>query len=160
MKNLTIIAAVGKNFELGKNNELIWHFKEDMNFFKENTINKPIVMGMNTLMSLPKILPNRTHIVLTTKTFEYLDKSIIVIHTIDELLVYLKQYECEVMVIGGASIYNQLLDYSNKLLLTEIDATADAYFPMFDKNEWNSKLLGEYEEKSIKYKRLKYIRKN
>ena len=53
MKNLIIIAAVGKNLELGKDNKLIWHFKEDMKFFRDNTINKPIVMGMNTLESLP-----------------------------------------------------------------------------------------------------------
>ena len=52
MKNITMIAAVGKNLELGKDNDLIWHFKEDMKFFKENTINKPIVMGMKTLESL------------------------------------------------------------------------------------------------------------
>ena len=65
MKNITMIAAVGKNLELGKDNDLIWHFKEDMKFFKENTINKPIVMGMKTLESLPHLLPKRTHIVLT-----------------------------------------------------------------------------------------------
>ena len=65
MKNITMIAAVGKNLELGKDNDLIWHFKEDMKFFKENTINKPIVMGMKTLESLPQLLPKRSHIVLT-----------------------------------------------------------------------------------------------
>ena len=65
MNNITIIAAIGKNNELGKNNQLIWYLKEDMKYFKENTIGKHIVMGMNTFKSLPKKLENRYHIVLT-----------------------------------------------------------------------------------------------
>ena len=104
MKNITMIASVGKNLELGKNNDLIWHFKEDMKFFKENTMGKPIVMGMNTLNSLPKLLPGRTHIVLTTKNNISLDEQIVVVHTIDELLNYIKKYGKEVTLIGGASI--------------------------------------------------------
>ena len=160
MKNLTIIAAVGKNLELGKDNKLIWHFKEDMKFFRDNTINKPIVMGMNTLKSLPKLLPKRTHIVLTRQNKD-LDPSIIVVHSIDELLDYVEKYKDEVMVIGGASIYHQLSDYSNKMLLTEIDASApaDAFFPKFDKNDWNSEVIGEHDENNIKYKHLVYTRK-
>ena len=136
MKNLTIIAAVGKNLELGKDNKLIWHFKEDMKFFRDNTINKPIVMGMNTLESLPKLLPKRTHIVLTRQN-KKLDPSIMVVHSIDELLDYVENCKTEVMVIGGASIYQQLIGYSNKMLLAEIDATAsaDAYFPKFNKDD-------------------------
>ena len=64
MNNLTMIAAVGKNLELGKKNELIWHFKEDMTFFKNNTINKTVVMGRNTYESIGRDLPNRKNIVL------------------------------------------------------------------------------------------------
>lgn len=161
MKNLTMIAAVGKNLELGKDNKLIWHFKEDMQFFRDNTINKPIIMGMNTLQSLPKLLPKRTHIVLTRQNKD-LDPSIIVVHSIDELLDYVEKYKDEVMVIGGASIYQQLIDYSDKMLLTEIDASAsaDTFFPKFDKNDWNSEVIGEHEENNIKYKHLVYTRKN
>ena len=87
MKNLSMIAAVGKNLELGKNNQLIWRFKEDMQFFKSQTINKPVVMGMNTLNSLPRLLPQRQHIVLTRKNIS-LPPEIIVVHSIDELLNY------------------------------------------------------------------------
>ena len=57
MGNITMIAAIGKNGELGKKNTLIWHFKEDMQFFKEQTMGKPVAMGINTLRSLPKLLP-------------------------------------------------------------------------------------------------------
>ena len=66
MGRLILIAAVGKNGELGKNNDLIWHIKEDMKFFKEKTINHHVLMGKNTFLSLPSMLKNRTHIVLTT----------------------------------------------------------------------------------------------
>lgn len=65
MTKIIIIAAIGKNGELGKNNNLIWHLKEDLKFFKEVTTNHIIVMGYNTFKSLPCLLPNRTHIVLT-----------------------------------------------------------------------------------------------
>lgn len=159
MKNITMIAAVGKNLELGKDNDLIWHLKEDLQFFKEHTMGKPIVMGMKTLNSLPKLLPGRKHIVLTTKNIE-LDPQILVVHSIDELLEKVKDYD-EVMVIGGASIYKQLLDYSDKMLLTEIDAEApcDVYFPSFNPKEWNKKELCSHEENNIKYKHLVYTRK-
>ena len=81
MKNITIIAAIGRNRELGKNNDLIWHFREDMKFFKEQTMGKPIVMGYKTLESLPKLLPGRKHIVLTSRNLE-LDPSIVIVHSI------------------------------------------------------------------------------
>lgn len=156
---MTMIAAVGKNLELGKNNDLIWHLKEDMKFFREKTMGKPIIMGMKTLESLPKLLPGRKHIVLTTKNPD-LDPEIIIVHSIDELLEKVANYP-EVMVIGGASVYKQLIDYSDKLLLTEIDASADAdvYFPTFNKEEWDREVLGENEENNISYKHLVYTRK-
>ena len=159
MKNITMIAAVGKNLELGKNNDLIWHFKEDMKFFKEQTMGKPMVMGIKTLESLPKLLPGRQHIVLTRRNLT-LDPSVLIVHSIDELLEKVRDYP-EVMVIGGASVYKEMLDYSDKLILTEIDAEADAdvYFPKFDKNEWDSTVLGENSENDISYKHFVYTRK-
>ena len=160
MENITMIAAVGKNLELGRNNELIWHFKEDMKFFKENTMGKPIVMGSNTFFSLPKLLPGRVHIVLTSKNLD-LGEEVILVHSLEELLEKIKDYE-EVMIIGGAKVYQELLEYSNKLLLTEIDAeeeTADAYFPNFQKEEWDQKVLGVQEEKGTSFKHLVYTRK-
>ena len=157
--NMTIIAAVGKNLELGKDNNLIWRFKEDLAFFKKETMGKPIVMGMKTYDSLPGLLPGRTHIVLTHRNIE-LDKSVIIVHSIEELLDKIKEYQ-EVMIIGGASIYKELIDYSNKMILTEINAEsdADAYFPEFNKEDWNREEIGDFEENNISYKRLIYTRK-
>ena len=98
--NITLIAAIGKNHELGKDNSLIWSIPEDLKFFRDNTIGKPIIMGLNTLNSLPRLLPNRRHIVLTHREIS-LDSSIIVFHSIEELLRYLETLDEEVMVIGG-----------------------------------------------------------
>lgn len=162
MKNLTMIAAIGKNNELGKNNDLIWRFHEDMKFFRSQTIDKPIVMGMNTFRSLPKLLPRRKHIVLTRKGRQDLPDEVIVIKSLEELLEYVDLLGEEVMVIGGASIYQELLEYSDRLVLTEIDAEADAdvYFPKFDKEDYTQEFLGEHEEEGIKFKHLVYTRKD
>lgn len=163
MKNVTMIAAIGKNNELGKNNDLIWKFKEDMQFFKEQTMGKPMAMGYKTFYSLRggKPLPGRKHIVLTSRTIEE-NPQIIVVRSLEELINYIEEYKEEVMIIGGASIYKAMLEYADKLVLTEIDAEdkeADAFFPKFNKEEWNNEILSEHEENNIKYKHLVYKRK-
>ena len=160
MKNLTIIAAIGKNNELGYNNNLIWKFKEDMQFFKENTMGKSIVMGRKTLESLPKLLPGRKHIVISRRIREE-DSEIKYFSSIQNFIQYALAQDEEIMVIGGASIYKELLPYSDKMLLTEIDDEhiADAFFPEFDKEEWDSTLLSEQEEQGIKFKHLEYTRR-
>lgn len=160
MKNVTMIAAVGKNLELGKDNDLIWHFKEDMRFFREHTIHRPIIMGRRTLESLPGLLPERQHIVLS-RHLEDVPDSVLVMHSLEELLPYIEQHDEEFMVIGGASIYREMLPYSDTMLLTEVDAESDAdvYFPFFQKEEWESTVLGEQEEAGISYKHLVYTRK-
>ena len=160
MRNLTIIAAIGKNNELGNNNELIWKIPGDMKFFKENTIGKSVVMGMNTLKSLPGLLPNRKHIVLTHQEVDF-DSNIIVFHNKKDLLDYITGLDEEVMIIGGAQIYSLLIEYADKMLLTEIDDTseADTYFPKFNKDDWNNKILGESKYQGINYKHVEYIRK-
>lgn len=160
MKNVTMIAAVGKNLELGKDNDLIWHFKEDMRFFREHTLHKPIIMGRKTLESLPGLLLERQHIVLS-RSFEEFPDSVLVMHSIEELLPYIEQHDEEFMVIGGASIYREMLPYSDTMLLTEVDAESDAdvYFPSFHKENWESTILSEQEEAGISYKHLVYTRK-
>ena len=158
--NITLIAALGKNNELGKDNKLLWHIPEDLNFFKANTMNKKIIMGINTLNSLPKLLPGRKHIVLTHRNLE-LDPEILVFHSITELLEYIKSLNEEVMVIGGGQIYKQMIEYANKLIITKIDETkeADTFFPKINNNEWDRELLSEHEYKDIKYKHLIYKKK-
>lgn len=160
MNNITIIAAIGKNKELGKNNDLIWKIPEDLKFFKENTINKPIVMGLNTFYSLKRLLPNRKHIVLSFEDV-CLDPEVVVLHNIDELFEYISTLDEEIMIIGGASIYRQMVNYANKMLLTEIneEASADVYFPDFSLDDFERYELSDHEYEDICYKHVMYVRK-
>lgn len=161
MKNITIIAAIGKNRELGKNNNLIWPIKEDLKFFKAQTMGKPVAMGMRTLESLPKLLPGRQHVVLTSKERE-LDPQIVVVHSVEELLKFVEEYGEEVMIIGGARVYSEMLEHADKLILTEIDAEdkeADAFFPDFDKAEYECEELCAHEENGLSYTHKVYTKK-
>ena len=157
--DISIIAAIGKNNELGKNNDLIWHLKGDMKFFRELTTNHVIVMGRKTFESLPKMLPNRHHIIISNNN---LNDKVEVFNNINSFLEKYKDYEDEIFIIGGSSIYKAFLDYSNKLYLTEIDEedkNADVYFPLFDKSLWDKEYISEdKEEKNIKYRHVLYRR--
>ena len=159
MKNISIIACVGKKRELGKNNDLIWHLPNDLKYFKNVTKGKTIIMGRKTFESLPGVLPNRRNIVLTKR--EDLIDGVEVFHDVDSVLENIKE-EKEVFVIGGANIYQQFLDYANKIYLTEVDETcddADIYFPNFDKGMYERKIIGSNEENGIKYQFIIYEKK-
>ena len=160
MGNITLIAAIGRNNELGKDNDLIWRIPDDLKFFRENTIGKTIVMGLNTFNSLPKLLPNRKHIVLTHKEVT-LDSEVILYHNFDELLNYIKTLDEEVMIIGGGMMYSQMIEYADRMLLTEIDdeSLADVYFPKFSYEDWGRNVLSTHEYNNIKYSHVEYIRK-
>lgn len=160
MRNITLIAAIGKNRELGYNNDLIWKIPDDLKFFRENTNGKYIVMGLNTFNSLPKLLPNRKHIVLTHRDIE-LDSSVVIFHSINELLSFIDMLDEEVMIIGGSMIYNQMIEYASQMLLTEIDDSmnADVYFPEFNFNEWDRELISVHNYNEIKYSHVLYRRK-
>ncbi len=158
--NLSIIAAIGKNNELGKDNDLIWHLKDDMKFFKETTWGHTVVMGRKTFDSLPGLLKGRNHIVISRKTLE-LPKEVKLYKSPQEFLEDYENSDEEIFNIGGASMYKELLDYANKLYLTEIDAEAkaDVYFPYFDKNDYDREILGVHENQEINFKHVLYKRR-
>ena len=159
---LSIIAAIGKNNELGKNNDLIWHLPNDLKYFKKVTDGHVVVMGKNTFKSLPGILKNRKNIVLTFKDDEeVLPKEVEVFHGIDEFLESYKDYHDEVFIIGGASIYRQFLEYADCLYLTEVEeeAEADVYFPEFDKSLYDKEIVLENSDNGIEYTHVIYRRK-
>lgn len=158
--NINIIAAIGKNNELGKNGKLIWYLKEDMKFFKNMTMGHPIVMGRKTFESLPKVLPGRKNIVISTN--EIINSEIELYKSIKEFLIKYKDFDDDVFIIGGASIYKQFMDLSDKIYLTEIDDEekyADTFFPKFSINDWEREELSNIEENSIKYKHILYKRR-
>ena len=141
---LSMIAAIGKNNELGKNNDLIWHLDGDLPFFKKVTMGKPVIMGRNTYLSLPKALPGRQNIVLTfPPLFEA--PGVTAVLTPEEALALVQDAD-EAFIIGGASVYKLFLPMADRLYLTEAEAeddTADVYFPDFDKSEWTRTVIDE-----------------
>ena len=150
---INIIAAVGKNLELGKDNKLIWPIKEDLIYFKEKTLNKTVVMGENTYNSIGKPLPNRNNIVLSYDKKEI--KDVIVINNYKDIF---NLNEKEIFIIGGESIYKLFLPYADNLYLTEIEKeekNADTYFPKFDKNHYKKEIIKEVNEE-IKYSFVLY----
>lgn len=158
---LSIIAAIGQNGELGKNNNLIWHLKGDMKFFKDITLGHTIVMGRKTFESLPKLLPGRKHIVLSRNNIDI--PEIEVYHDIQSFLKKYQNSDEEIFNIGGASIYKILLDYTDKIYLTEIEkqAEADTYFSKFNKDDYNATILDINQDQNtgIKYKHVLYKRR-
>ena len=159
MKNISLIAAIGENNELGYQNDLIWHLKEDMKFFRSTTSGHSIVMGRKTFESLPNLLPNRTHLVISRH--EIPNPEVKTFHSKEEIDAYLAKLDEEVFVIGGASIYKMFILETMKIYLTEIKAShpADVYFPAFNKDEFDKKTLLEGEEKDIHYTINQYTRR-
>lgn len=156
---LTMIAALGQNRELGKDNTLIWHFPQDLKFFRNQTKGHPIVMGRKTFESLPGMLPKRHHIVIS-RTNPELPEGVEVFSSIEAFLEAYKEVEEEIFVIGGAQIYTQMLPYADRLLLTEIEQSydADAFFPNFGKNEFERKVLSDITENGVHYSHIEYRR--
>ena len=162
---MNLIVAVDKNWAIGNGNKLLVSIPQDMKFFRETTMGKVVVMGRKTLESFPggQPLKKRTNIVLT-KDKNYDVKDAIVVHSVDALLEELKKYEEEeIYVIGGESIYRQLLPYCNLAHVTKIDHAfeADTYFPNLDEMEdWE--VTGVSDEQTyfnLEYEFVRYERK-
>ncbi len=155
---ISLIAAIGKNNELGKDNDLLWHIKDDLENFKNLTMGKYIVMGANTYYSLPKKLKGRKYIVLSKK-IKVIEQGM-VFSSFEDLLNFIKLQKEEVMIIGGASIYSLFMPFCDKIYLTEIEDSkeADVYFPKFDKRKFQRKVLEEKKCGDLKYKFVVYER--
>jgi len=155
---INIIAAIGKNRELGLNNKLIWHLPNDLKYFKEVTLNSTVVMGKKTFDSIGRPLPKRENIVLTHRPLEI--ENIKVINDLEKLKELLLQKE-KVFIIGGFSLYKEFLLLADNLYLTEIDATheADVYFPEFNKEKYIKEIISEEKEIGIFYKFTIYKRR-
>ncbi|MDL2236648.1 dihydrofolate reductase [Christensenellaceae bacterium OttesenSCG-928-K19] len=125
---MNFIVAVDENWGIGKDNALLFHLPEDLKYFKEKTSGKVVVMGEATLKSLPgsKPLPSRTNIVLSDDPAFFVEGAVMV-RTMDALAEELKQYkDDDIFVIGGASVYNQLMDSCKRAYITKVKSSADA----------------------------------
>lgn len=161
---MNLIAAVDQNWAIGNKNELLVKIPADQKFFRETTTGKVVVMGRKTLESFPNGLPlkNRTNIVLT-RDMNYEVKDAIVLHSLEELHEELKKYPSEdIYIIGGETIYRQLLDECDVAHITKVEFAyeADAYFPNLDElPEW--KITADSEEQTyfdLEYYFYKYER--
>jgi dihydrofolate reductase len=151
MLKLISIAAIGRNNELGKDNDLLWHLPDDFKRFKKMTTGHYIIMGRKTFESFPKPLPNRTHVVITRQE-NYPSQDCIVVKNLDEAINTVKHQKVA-FVIGGGEIYKQFMPLVDELELTEVEGEfeADTYFPDVDENLWDL-IKEEHHPKDDKHK--------
>jgi dihydrofolate reductase len=132
----TIIAAMGNNGVLGYKNSMPWHLPADLLHFKKITLNHAVIMGRKTFESIGKALPNRRNMVLSRQRDYTADN----IEVIDSFPAAIKLFgnNKRVMIIGGATIYEQALPHCDTMILTQIhaDFTGDTFFPQWNQDEW------------------------
>ena len=151
----SIIAAIGKNRELGLNGQLVFHIKEDMNYFRETTTGHKIVMGRKTWESLPGKLPNRENIVVSRNDVAGAD---LTIKNLPEFIAKNQDTDEEIFIIGGGMLYKTFLPYAKNLYLTEVNAgtNADVFFPEFDKSKYNKTIIKKGSQDDLTYVFVKY----
>ncbi|MGN0324681.1 MAG: dihydrofolate reductase [Lachnospiraceae bacterium] len=162
---MNLIVAVDENWAIGNKGSLLVSIPKDHKMFREETTGKVVVLGRKTLETFPQGQPlkNRTNIILSTNP-DYHVKDAIIAHSIDELLELLKEYDSkDIYIIGGDSIYKQMIPFCDTAIVTKISHVyeADAYFPNLDQDpEWTLTAEGEEETYfDLEYQFVKYKRK-
>lgn len=127
---INIIVATANDNVIGRDNELPWHSKEDLKYFKEKTSGHPIIMGRKTFESLPSLLSNRHHVVISRQANDNED-NVSWVNSMQEALLLATSLDEEVFFIGGGSVYKQALGYTDRIYITRInlDVDGDTYFP-------------------------------
>lgn len=162
---LSLIVAIAENNVIGKDNKLIWHISEDLKRFKSITSGNTMIMGRKTFESLPGVLPNRKHIIVTRDNKYTVDSDqVSVIHDLDSFIKAHEKSDEEIFVIGGAEIYKQVLPYCNKLYLTKVHNSfeGDTYFPEIDYSKYETEYLSDKindEKSGITYSFINLIKK-
>ena len=159
---ITLIAAIGKNRELGKDNDLIWHLPNDLKRFKKTTSGHHIIMGRKTFESLGKPLPNRTNIIIT-RNKNYKAEGCVVVNSL-EAAIKTAETDSNPYILGGAEIYKLAIEIADVLDLTLVDAAleADAFFPKIDMNVWKEASRQDFladEKHQYNYSFVTYTRK-
>ncbi|PIR96135.1 MAG: diacylglycerol kinase [Candidatus Doudnabacteria bacterium CG10_big_fil_rev_8_21_14_0_10_42_18] len=151
---ISLIAAHGKNLEIGKGNKLLWQLPEDMARFKQITTGHVVIMGSHTFKSIGRPLPNRTNIVLTHNK-SYKTEGALTAYSINEALKLGEELEKnEIFIIGGGQIYREFLPSADKLYITLVDREypdADTFFPRYDDVFKNVAFKEEHEYNGLKY---------
>ncbi|WVD64956.1 type 3 dihydrofolate reductase [Utexia brackfieldae] len=144
---ISLIAAMANHRVIGKNNQMPWHLPADLAWFKQNTVNKPIIMGRKTFESIGRPLPNRHNIIITRQPIDAtLPQSMVSwVNSLEQAIKAAKPAS-EVMIIGGGNIYQQALPLANRLYLTHIQANldGDTHFPDYHLYPWQQTFVEEH----------------
>ncbi len=136
---ISLIAAIGKNYELGKKNALLWNLPLDMKHFQDTTRGHTVIMGQKTYESMGKPLPNRKNIVVT-RNKDFKAEGVEISYSLEDTIESFKDSPEEIFVIGGGEIYKQTINNADRLYITHVNATfpdADTFFPEIIPIVWN-----------------------
>src|SRR5690554_621307 len=141
MQHISLVTAMAKNRVIGKDGAMPWHLPDELQYFKDITMGKPIVMGRATFESIGRPLPGRRNVVIT-RTPEQLPTGVEGVSSPNLALALLAEYD-EIMVIGGGQIYTAFLPQATRLYLTHIDleVDGDTHFPSWNADDWVGRLL-------------------
>lgn len=162
---LSIIVAVAENNVIGGDNKLLWHIPEDLKRFKAITSGNTIIMGRKTFESLPGVLPNRKHLVITRdENYSVDNTNVEVIHSFSQVINMYKNSPEHAFIIGGGEIYKQVIHSVDKIFLTKVYNSfhGDTTFPQIDFNEFNIEFESEVytsEKNNLKYQFIDLTRK-
>jgi dihydrofolate reductase len=124
---------------MGRDNDIPWYLPADLKYFKATTLNRHIIMGRKTFMSIGRPLPKRTNVIMTRQPF-FFASGCVIAHSIEQALeMAYDNGEDEVFIIGGGEIYKQSMQYWDRLYLTEVDLEVkdgDTFFPDINFEEW------------------------
>jgi dihydrofolate reductase len=158
---IILIAAVSKDKVIGKQGGIPWKIKEDLSFFKEKTLNSPIIMGRATYNSIGRPLPNRLNIVMTRSTKN--TEGVIEVTSVETAIkaASINKDSSRVYIIGGENIYKEFLPIAHKMIITEVDLQiedGDTFFPEWNISEWKEQSRDQREENGIRFSFVEYAR--
>lgn len=157
---LSMIAAMGKNRAIGKDNQMMWHLPREFQYFKDVTSGHCIILGRKNFEAIGRPLPNRTNIIVTRQD-EYKAADCVVVNSLDEAIKYAKDHgETEAFITGGGQIYKEMIDRVQRIYLTEVDYSeeGDVYFPKFDESKFNKEIVRSQEvDEKNKYRWDAYL---
>ena len=156
---IILIAAVSKNKVIGKQGGIPWKIKEDLSFFKEKTLNSPIIMGRATFNSIGRPLPNRLNIVMTRSAKN--TEGVIEVTSVETAIeaASINKNASRVYIIGGENIYKEFIPIAHKMIITEVNLhieDGDAFFPEWNISEWKEQSRDQREENGIEFSFVEY----
>ncbi|MFL2693356.1 MAG: dihydrofolate reductase [Gammaproteobacteria bacterium] len=156
---INLIAAVDKNLAIGKEGKIPWEIKEDLKFFREQTLDSAIIMGRATFDSIGRPLPRRKNIVMTRSPAQR--EGVYEVTSKEEALKEASIFSEKINIIGGEFIYKEFLAIATRLIITKVNIVVnspDAYFPKWKEEEWKEVSRKDSSESDIEFSFVEYLR--